>query len=477
MIKRLFGMHHLNITQGRWGSYSHKKHNAYDLAGSDSGIDYFKATCSLKVIGIHRFNRKNGTGFANTIHFYDEQNDVTLSMTHMNIVDGRWYVGKIFHTGEVCYMEGTTGRATGNHIHLEIGKGFQPRKVQFKRGQWGLKNWINFEDYFYLDDSITVISNPYPLEKKSGGTWDKEGEPMELKGIKEGLEQSLSIKGYKFHIYGVSDSEDVAVISAKQQGKENWEAKQALQLIDVDKSINCKINGGFFDMNSGQHYGVEQSETNDFAPKNANYLVFYEYLENGKTNWDWCGADSYTKSRAEVKWALTPFAIINKYGQIAYSRAYANEYNKRPHSRSLYMWLKTGKRALAICTSDISLEAVYDCLKDVAEVIVVFDGGGSTQMRAFDGVKTIDVFKSSRLIANAICAYTVGGGKPQYSQQKDSEIKANKEEMNNNSSELETLKNRVETLKKENENLKKDNIKKSLMLANIRQILEGNSNG
>ena len=48
----------LNISQGRYGGYSHKNLNAYDLAGMDSGIDRFKTFNDLNVIGIHEYLRK-----------------------------------------------------------------------------------------------------------------------------------------------------------------------------------------------------------------------------------------------------------------------------------------------------------------------------------------------------------------------------------------------------------------------------------
>ena len=53
-----------------------------------------------------------------------------------------------------------------NHIHLEIGKGRQTTKTKINSSEWGLKDWINIEDYFYIDEEYTTILNsPYDFTK------------------------------------------------------------------------------------------------------------------------------------------------------------------------------------------------------------------------------------------------------------------------------------------------------------------------
>ena len=164
MIKRLFMMKHLNISQGRYGGYSHKTNNAYDLVGKDRGIDDFIATCTLEVIGVYKFNYVTRQGFANTVHLYDRENNITLALTHMNSLPH--YIGQVFKPGDVCYSEGTAGRATGNHIHFEIGKGWQPKKI-IKDNEYKLANQINIEDYFYIDGSIKLMNTLYNFEYAS----------------------------------------------------------------------------------------------------------------------------------------------------------------------------------------------------------------------------------------------------------------------------------------------------------------------
>ena len=112
MIKRKFGMRYLNISQGRFNSFSHKNLNAYDLAGEDSGIDRFITFNELEVIGILPYKT---TGFANTVLFYDKDNDVTLAMSHCNNINFL-EKGLVLYPEDTIYYEGTTGKATGKMI-------------------------------------------------------------------------------------------------------------------------------------------------------------------------------------------------------------------------------------------------------------------------------------------------------------------------------------------------------------------------
>ncbi len=181
LIKTQFGMEYLNITQGRFepNGISHKYLNAYDLAGKDSGIDPFYAQCNYKIAAVLPLST---TGFANTILYYDELNDVTLALTHMNTIDtSKYYVGKVFEKGEKLYEEGKAGNATGNHIHLEIGKGYQTKKVNkgTSAGGWQLNDLIDIEDYFYIDESFTTVIND------RGYKFETSGEPTPVVPTKE----------------------------------------------------------------------------------------------------------------------------------------------------------------------------------------------------------------------------------------------------------------------------------------------------
>lgn len=169
MIKRQFGMKVLNITQGRYGTYSHKGLNAYDLGSIADVVEYFYAPCNLLVTGVLEYKK---TGFANTVLFYDVENNVTLALTHIDNLMDKHKVGTVIESGSVMYASGTKGNATGKHIHLEIGSGKQYTKSKVN-GVWQLKNLINIEDYFYINEQFTkkIINKRYAFtEQKKDGT-------------------------------------------------------------------------------------------------------------------------------------------------------------------------------------------------------------------------------------------------------------------------------------------------------------------
>lgn len=142
-------MKELNITQGRYGNFSHKNLNAYDLVCNTDGSFY--APTNLLVVGVLPYET---TGFANTVFFYDVENDVTLALTHIDNLMSKHRVGTVIERGTVAYAMGSKGKATGKHIHMEIGKGKQTTKTKIN-GEWRLINLIDIEDYFYINNQFT----------------------------------------------------------------------------------------------------------------------------------------------------------------------------------------------------------------------------------------------------------------------------------------------------------------------------------
>ncbi len=183
-------MRYLNISQGRYGSYSHYGLNAYDLSGADSGIDYFTTFNPLIVVGVLKYET---SGFANTVMFYDTENDITIAMSHIR----------------------------RNHSHMEIAKGRQTGKIKDAHGNWCLKDLINIEDYFYIDDEYTKVLD------KNGYLF--EGKPMQIY-VNKFRNIKPSVVGYK---YG----------SAKQ-----LMLPKAFTDANLENNYDCvlKINGGLF---------------------------------------------------------------------------------------------------------------------------------------------------------------------------------------------------------------------------------------
>lgn len=175
--RMVFGMHHLNITQtgagyGAGNSLSHVLFEL-DLAGSDSSIDFWfnkmPNTC-LKCTG--RFGTKS-TG--NTFFFVTcdaggtakkvlcadgNYRVITLAMTHSN-----WSptLGHIYGYNQVAYREGTSGAATGNHIHLECCEGLVVRKIPNAKGYWNLPGMLDTRKVFWILDGWTTVVNSHGL--------------------------------------------------------------------------------------------------------------------------------------------------------------------------------------------------------------------------------------------------------------------------------------------------------------------------
>ena len=386
MIKRKFGMRYLNISQGRFNSFSHKNLNAYDLCGEDSGIDRFITFNDLEVIGKLEFK---STGFANTVLFYDIENDITLAMTHCNNI-AFLQVGQIMHCGDYIYYEGTTGKATGNHIHLEIGKGRQSRKVKINASEWGLKDWINIEDYFYVDDEYTtIINSPYEFKKGS----DNMGKFID--GYQE-----LSWLGESVKVYQMKSGQSIGLMSAMQNGKENWQARETIDKIDNEQVHYAKMNCNFFDMGNGQHYGVEQGFENDFAPKQDGWYCLYITKENEPK---YVLSSDYWLSKNDVRLAFSPCAILRHDSQDLELRSTsANQSLATKTNNSMLLYMGNGVYAFMVTGNNLTSLQCRDFAKAYGAVgIYECDGGGSSQL-IVNGVKKQ---YTGRAIANVLTFY------------------------------------------------------------------------
>lgn len=156
-----WGMIAVNVTQGRYSPFSHDGTNAVDIAGNDSGINGFYAHQDYKVT--QKFTGEYGNGVAfqsvNKMKFKDGSTDyLTLLMWHDNYISDL-SIGQIIKSGNIMFSEGTSGYATGNHIHLECGKGHQ--HISSLPPDYGMHvpHWTNVENVFYLVDNTVKIND------------------------------------------------------------------------------------------------------------------------------------------------------------------------------------------------------------------------------------------------------------------------------------------------------------------------------
>lgn len=153
----LFPMEFLNITQGD-NEGTHLGTFAIDNAGKNVGIDSLFAPCTMKCMAIDSAHG-NAVWFqsVNRVSLADGSKDyVTFLFIHDDLIKDL-AVGKIFLQGMKCYDEGTSGKATGNHVHIEVAKGkFTKMYDRNTQGTWHLPNNIPIENACFMN-STTML--------------------------------------------------------------------------------------------------------------------------------------------------------------------------------------------------------------------------------------------------------------------------------------------------------------------------------
>ena len=161
MERPLYPSPYMRITQG-YMMGTHRDSYAIDDAGSDSGIDFIVAPFTGVI-------RKIYTSDANEVWLESSEpviypdgtvDYMTMMFAHDNDVSNL-FVGKVINRGERFYEEGTKGNASGNHVHMECGRGKFTGSGwhQNSAGYWSINNGKNPTDCLWIDDSITVLNN------------------------------------------------------------------------------------------------------------------------------------------------------------------------------------------------------------------------------------------------------------------------------------------------------------------------------
>lgn len=176
----------MGISQSYTGSFSHKKYyegkpNDYpiDDAGKDTGKDGVYCPCNkMKVKRIYGVGN-SGTNTiwlesTSKVRFADGTADYcVLMIVHPNDDALRGLkVGQIFKRGQKITTEGRDGHATGNHVHLSVGKGKFTGNgwVKNNLGGWPLtcsKGPMKPEKAFWIDPAFTKIKNSAGLKFKT----------------------------------------------------------------------------------------------------------------------------------------------------------------------------------------------------------------------------------------------------------------------------------------------------------------------
>lgn len=130
----LFPLEAFSISQPWWGTYSHESGSRYyanDLVPYDTnGTRLFRAPCyapvDLKLLWKEVPNCVALWQSVEKVHFADDTLDyLGIIVYHDNDIQNGTYsaVGTIKRQGEIFNRSGTGGNVSGDHVHLETGKG------------------------------------------------------------------------------------------------------------------------------------------------------------------------------------------------------------------------------------------------------------------------------------------------------------------------------------------------------------------
>lgn len=177
MEKPLFPSKYMRITQG-YDEGTHKNSFAIDNADKDSGISNIYAPFTGIIKKIYSTDANEvWLESVDKVEYPDGTVDyLTILFAHANDVDNL-FVGKLIKKGEAFYKEGTKGNASGNHCHIECGRGKFTGSGWHKNeaGYWSINNGKKPEECLWIDDSITIISNnAYNFKKISTTPVEKE---------------------------------------------------------------------------------------------------------------------------------------------------------------------------------------------------------------------------------------------------------------------------------------------------------------
>ncbi len=213
MEKPLFPSKYMRITQG-YMEGTHQDSYAIDNAGKDTGISEIYAPFTGIIKKIYP-NDANEVWLASIdkVEYPDGTIDyMTILFAHDNDVSNL-FVGKRINKGEVFYQEGTKGNTTGNHCHIECGKGkftgsgWHKNKANY----WSIMNSKKPEECLWIDDSIKILNNYQYSFKKIPIQEDKNID--ETKESTEIVEKTFIAP--KTDLYGVYLKENQKVIIQK----------------------------------------------------------------------------------------------------------------------------------------------------------------------------------------------------------------------------------------------------------------------
>ena len=185
-----FPMNNINVSQG-YGVGTHEYSYALDLCGKDGSAEDIFAPFDCKITKLYqpKDTKKHATEVwitstckvlcPNGYYGY-----LTMSLTHPKEISNM-KLGTKFKQGQLICHEGTTGSATGNHVHLELSvgttAGWDSAMIK-KHGVYVNVNRVKPEEYLFVKESAKIINKK--AKKGNMGTLIKESDITKtVKGV------------------------------------------------------------------------------------------------------------------------------------------------------------------------------------------------------------------------------------------------------------------------------------------------------
>lgn len=240
MEKAKFMMPTMTVTQG-YAMGTHKGTYALDIAGEDTGIDWVLApfTGTIK----HIISDKQIGNW-----YWFESNEPVLcangQITKLTIMCGhdnkmRHKVGDVIKQGDILCAEGTSGNASGNHCHFELGiGGYVGTWFKNQYGVYMLYNEVKPNEYLCVPDN-------YYIKNDGGYNWKRESQVQEPVNLK-----------YRGHVENIGWQDYV------REGQTCGTVGQSLRLeaIQIDTSLEIQAKAHIQDI-GWVDYGTINKDT------------------------------------------------------------------------------------------------------------------------------------------------------------------------------------------------------------------------
>lgn len=388
----------ITITQKSGGSFSHPNY-CLDLAGADTGIDfcyamgnYWRCIAGPWGSNTYFFTACDSKGNAVKVHCADGMNRiVTMALTHSDFIyTPKPIIGKVYKNGEALYSEGTYGKATGNHVHLEVAEGLQYSKTYDKKmGVYRMPNELKPEDMFFICDAFSKVAS-------MGGAVMKHCssilyEQSSGASFKDGY-QELTYENQNIKVYKQSGKEKIAVIACKY-GTAIDITKFNIPL----KKIKCIMNASYFMMGGDNGYlgrvqgflngTLEHVDARPASPAERGEKkdkAFMDLVLTKQGNISFGDFNSWDYPLSEVVFGISPagIEIANGLSVDKYSPEVGYKKISTPNTQSMLMRCSDGKFAFGVVEGKL---APIPSLRTWGLIygldhLSVYDSGGSSQM-------------------------------------------------------------------------------------------------